>query len=582
MIGFHFTRPVRDWPRAVAALPAGAWVKAVDNVQLLAEAKATNPDVRTVLRHWYDDRQVFGGTWAQLRARAQAFFATFVDDTFRRHACHVDAVEEWNEYLAPSQTAAERRDRERWATAAAAVWQRDYRSQPDYAHIRLVLANAAVGNDIPEAIAAAAHAHDCILGYHPYIPVRRGALAGAGRDWWTYFAGRWAQMDAGFVARGWRCDWLGTEGGAVLQHDGGHLGPLDGWRHPDALAGNVHAYLAVLDDFRAEAQAWNRRHGDRFLGAVLFNSGDDRRWRQFDLRQPELDALATWATTPDPPAPDGIDPDLATALWDASLALQGIRLNGAAALQRAITGDGYAPVGNEGRLAHGGVTYALQPAEHLAAGRRRVYYAVAPRWDDVRWLGSPGSPGTEDLVGDPVDGDAGDGEAGGADGAGFALAAWPTEAHTVTQPFGARPDHYRRWGLPGHEGVDLRAPRGARVFAAHDGLVVVAGDNGGAYGNQVRLRHERGDVTVYAHLARVLVDVGDDVRAGHVIGLAGDSGRAEGAHLHFMWLRPYETYVDAAGRRWPAHIFDPTPLLAAAANAGGEKGGDDDVDAGAF
>src|SRR3990172_5380347 len=56
-------------------------------------------------------------------------------------------------------------------------------------------------------------------------------------------------------------------------------------------------------------------------------------------------------------------------------------------------------------------------------------------------------------------------------GAAFKLL-WPTEDPKIVQPFGVNPEVYRRWGLPGHEGIDFRAPRGANVYACADGNVV--------------------------------------------------------------------------------------------------------------
>jgi murein DD-endopeptidase MepM/ murein hydrolase activator NlpD len=48
---------------------------------------------------------------------------------------------------------------------------------------------------------------------------------------------------------------------------------------------------------------------------------------------------------------------------------------------------------------------------------------------------------------------------------------WPTDYPKIVQPFGVNPDIYRRYGLPGHEGLDIRAPFKANVYAAADGTV---------------------------------------------------------------------------------------------------------------
>jgi murein DD-endopeptidase MepM/ murein hydrolase activator NlpD len=87
-----------------------------------------------------------------------------------------------------------------------------------------------------------------------------------------------------------------------------------------------------------------------------------------------------------------------------------------------------------------------------------------------------------------------------------------------------------------HRGLDFAAGWGEPVRAAADGIVSAAGWDGG-YGRQVRLEH-RGDLgTSYSHLSSIVVQPGDRVRKGEVIGLAGASGLATGPHLHFEVYR---------------------------------------------
>ena len=59
-----------------------------------------------------------------------------------------------------------------------------------------------------------------------------------------------------------------------------------------------------------------------------------------------------------------------------------------------------------------------------------------------------------------------------------------------------------------------------------------AGRDGG-YGLCVRIRHEDGTVSVYAHMSKLLVSAGETVNAGERIGLEGNTGRSTGPHLHF-------------------------------------------------
>lgn len=89
-----------------------------------------------------------------------------------------------------------------------------------------------------------------------------------------------------------------------------------------------------------------------------------------------------------------------------------------------------------------------------------------------------------------------------------------------------------------HKGVDFAAPTGTPIYAAGDGVVVVAGRNG-SYGNYVRIRHNREYQTAYAHMSRIAdgIRAGVRVRQGQVIGYVGSTGRSTGPHLHYEVLR---------------------------------------------
>lgn len=107
---------------------------------------------------------------------------------------------------------------------------------------------------------------------------------------------------------------------------------------------------------------------------------------------------------------------------------------------------------------------------------------------------------------------------------------WPTSGE-VTSGFGRRRSPFgSAWEH--HEGVDIAAPRGTSVFAAANGVVRVAGWNGG-YGNAVFIDHGFGMSTVYAHLHRMNVRVGQQVTKGQLIGTVGSTGRSTGPHLHY-------------------------------------------------
>jgi murein DD-endopeptidase MepM/ murein hydrolase activator NlpD len=93
-----------------------------------------------------------------------------------------------------------------------------------------------------------------------------------------------------------------------------------------------------------------------------------------------------------------------------------------------------------------------------------------------------------------------------------------------------------------HAGVDLAAPTGTPVLATADGVVDVAGWNGG-YGLLVALNHGGEVETRYGHLSGVAVAPGENVKKGQVIGYVGSTGRSTGPHLHYE-VREGQVAVD--------------------------------------
>jgi len=89
-----------------------------------------------------------------------------------------------------------------------------------------------------------------------------------------------------------------------------------------------------------------------------------------------------------------------------------------------------------------------------------------------------------------------------------------------------------------HYGMDFTAPRGTPVYATGDGRIERADNSATGYGNHIRLDHGYGYVSLYAHLYKYNVRVGQRVKRGDVIGFVGSTGRSEAPHLH------YEIYKD--------------------------------------
>ncbi len=100
---------------------------------------------------------------------------------------------------------------------------------------------------------------------------------------------------------------------------------------------------------------------------------------------------------------------------------------------------------------------------------------------------------------------------------------WPTTCRRISQYF-----RYR------HTGLDIACPLGSSVMAADAGRVVKAqsGWNGG-YGTVIEIDHGNGKQTLYGHLSKLFVAVGEDVAQGQEIGAMGSTGRSTGSHVHF-------------------------------------------------
>lgn len=96
----------------------------------------------------------------------------------------------------------------------------------------------------------------------------------------------------------------------------------------------------------------------------------------------------------------------------------------------------------------------------------------------------------------------------------------------ITSHFGWR--RYRA-----HYGTDIDLETGDSVSTAFDGMVRIAKSKVSGYGNVVVVRHNNGLETVYAHLSKILVEPGQQIKAGELIGLGGNTGRSTGSHLHF-------------------------------------------------
>ncbi len=107
---------------------------------------------------------------------------------------------------------------------------------------------------------------------------------------------------------------------------------------------------------------------------------------------------------------------------------------------------------------------------------------------------------------------------------------WPVYGRILSS-YGKRSDPFSSEG-DFHPGVDIDAPNGSNVKAGGDGVVSHA-DWGAGYGRLVVIDHGDGLQTYYAHLSRIDVLAGQEVRRGQLVGASGSSGRSTGPHLHY-------------------------------------------------
>ena len=132
---------------------------------------------------------------------------------------------------------------------------------------------------------------------------------------------------------------------------------------------------------------------------------------------------------------------------------------------------------------------------------------------------------------------------------------WPTDGTTITSRFGLR-NAPTEGASTNHGAIDIGVPEGTNVYATSSGKVTVAGAVSG-YGYAVYIDHGNGIVSRYGHLKAggIKVSVGQQVTAGQVIALSGNTGISTGPHLHFE-VRVNDVKVDPLNYVSPSN---PTP-----------------------
>lgn len=122
-----------------------------------------------------------------------------------------------------------------------------------------------------------------------------------------------------------------------------------------------------------------------------------------------------------------------------------------------------------------------------------------------------------------------------------------------SQYFGENPAWYQKFGLKGHNGLDIPLNTGTKLYSVIDGVVTEQTSDPSGYGNYVKIENDICGV-LYAHLSKFVLTVGQTVSAGDLIGYSGNTGNSTGPHLHFgVFPKPrdrsngYAGYINPLG-----------------------------------
>ncbi|MBL6939922.1 MAG: M23 family metallopeptidase [Alphaproteobacteria bacterium] len=177
------------------------------------------------------------------------------------------------------------------------------------------------------------------------------------------------------------------------------------------------------------------------------------------------------------------------------------------------------------RVADNGPTPRPRPAHHHTHAAAPPTQAASadcpPGQNHPAWYtqnnpppARPAAPQAATYTPDPSPGDAG------------ATFVWPIQGRVIAD-FGATSSGGR------NDGINIAAATGTPIHAAGAGQVSYAGNELRGYGNLVLIKHDGGYVTAYAHADRIVVNRGDYVARGQVIGYSGQTGDVTSPQLHF-------------------------------------------------
>ena len=136
---------------------------------------------------------------------------------------------------------------------------------------------------------------------------------------------------------------------------------------------------------------------------------------------------------------------------------------------------------------------------------------------------------------------------------------WPVPpGYSISSYFGPRTVS---GGSKFHKGIDFAVPIGTDVMAIADGTVVRTAPHSD-FGSMVMIQHGDGTISLYGHLSDVIVDTGDVVDGGFVIGKSGNTGRSTGPHMH-LGIFDESTPLSSSGPLGPIgeHAMDPIKYM---------------------
>jgi len=543
----HLQKTVPNWTEAVQLLPDHSLVKVIDQGQLFQVVKSINNNIYTCLRHHYDRKQVFGGSYDENIQRAKDFFNSFIDETFKTQiAPYTDFVEEWNEYLADTQNEQEVEERVTWCRAACEVWDSFFRSDQRLSHIRLALCNTAVGNSIPSPFFHLANTYNNLLAYHPYIYSTNNQRS---QQDWPWHSGRYNLMEEQV---GVKVNWIFTEAGP-------YESAVDGWRSNKCLSGDREKYVSVVKDWIDDVKKTPAYTEERIYGFALFTTGRaGNTWKHYYTEQPELNQLATminteWKqqTTPNqpPPQPPPNDIDKGQPRIQYTRVVNVIPSTSSNEEAEKI----FKVAWKTGRQTVTG-SYDDAGVGNLDNKTAILWDIPLDQQDSYKRFFQLHYPTTTVLF--------------------FHLAAVVSNSHSITQPI-TYPiknvthlinveGHFntpRPYGP--HEGLDLYGSLGDSVIAVMNGLVTWASSNKRSdgkpskYGNHVIIEHDNNLISWYCHLQEITILTGSKMLEGEEIGLLGSTGTSTAPHLHFNLqntVRGLDGYIIE-------NIIDPTPYL---------------------